>query len=379
MKIRIFDSIQQIGERNWKPLENPEFLFTDFKYLSALERSGSLGDRTGWQPHYITCWSDTDLETAVVTYLKNNSYGEYIFDFAWANAYQSVGLNYYPKLVAAIPFTPATGPKILSRREAPIEAKQRIMEALEKNAKELETSSIHALFISQDEIPIFRESNYEIRHSYQFHWRNRDFKNFEDFLSHLKPKRRKEISRERKQVSLAELKISVLTGDQLTPAHAEMMFQFYYDTTQKMGGHTYLTQNFFKIVFEEMKEKIVFIIAENSKGQAVAGALNYQSHGSLFGRYWGCLAAYKFLHFELCYYRTIEYAIHKKLKLFEAGAQGEHKFQRGFLPSLTYSAHKIFDPRFQEAISNFIAQEKKQIDVLFQEYENHNPFRPDII
>ena len=371
---RVFNSVDQIGEVSWRRLEPPNFPFASYKYLNALEKTSCVGVDTGWQPYYFTCWKDTLLEGAILTYLKTDSYGEYIFDFAWANAYHQNKVSYYPKLLAAIPFTPATGPKILLSTKGSDEVTLCLLEAIETFSKENHLSSVHALFLEKDELPSFEKAHYKIRHSYQFHWQNNDYKNFQSFLSDLKSKRRKEIIRERNQVAKAGLKISVLTGAQLTENHADVMYRFYLDTIHKMGGQAYLNKAFFKDVFENMRDQIVLVLAQNSQDQFVAGALNFNSQEKLFGRYWGCLTDYKALHFELCYYQTIEFAIAQKIKIFEAGAQGEHKFQRGFLPALTYSAHKIADPRFRDAISNFIDDEKKQIDLLFGEYLTHNPF-----
>ncbi len=235
MKIRVFDKISEIGEIHWQKLTSENFLFANFQYLNALEQSQSVGPRTGWEPHYITCWMHDELVGAIVTYLKNNSYGEYIFDFAWANAYHANGLNYYPKFVAAIPFTPVTGPKILLHPKAPKEVAGQLIEALELSAANAQASSVHALFIKQKEIQSFVGAGYDIRESYQFHWRNKNYKSFADFLSNLKSKRRKEIIRERQQVEGSNLKISLLSGPDLTPPHAKIMYRFYLDTTQKMG------------------------------------------------------------------------------------------------------------------------------------------------
>ncbi len=371
---RVLDSIDQIGEASWKHLEPSQFPFASYQYLSALEKSACVGNQTNWKPQYVTSWDGSLLNGAIIAYLKLDSYGEYIFDFGWAQAYQANRLNYYPKLLSAIPFTPATGPKILLKEDADESVVQDLLNEFEILAKNQNVSSIHALFLETNELKYFEKADYKIRHSFQFHWKNQNYKNFQDFLDHFKSKRRKEIIRERRKVSEANLKIVRLTGNEIKKEHALIMYEFYRDTIHKMGGHSYLNQNFFLSVFEDMKDQILVVLAADSNDRFVAGALNFFTSEKLFGRYWGCLEDYKALHFELCYYQTIEFAIQKEIKMFEAGAQGEHKFQRGFLPSLTYSAHKIFDPRFASAISNFIDEEKKQLELVFKDYREHDPF-----
>jgi uncharacterized protein len=378
MKVEIFESLQKISLKAWQSVQSDSFPFADYEFLLALEQSNCLGRRTGWQPFYICCQEEENLLGVLLCFLKTNSYGEYIFDFAWAQAFESYGLRYYPKMVAAIPFTPATGPKLLLSSKLTADKRPEISRLLLTKAQELKkntgASSTHALFITESEIPVFEQNQFAIRHSFQYHWRNDGFKDFEDFLKTFRAKRRKEINRERRQAQDSGVQISRLTGDQLTPEHADLMYRFYADTVAKMGGFPYLTKDFFHQVFRTMKSKILFVLAEKESGEAVAGALNYFGVDTLFGRHWGCLEDYKSLHFELCYYQGIEYAIEKKFSLFEAGAQGEHKFQRGFMPSLTYSAHQIDEPSLGPAIVDFIQEEKKQIAELFEHYKKQTPF-----
>lgn len=360
------------------PLEPIDFPFASYQFLKALEETHCLGRRTGWQPLYLTCWAGTELNGAIAAYVKSNSYGEYIFDFAWAQAYESYGLDYYPKLTLAIPFTAATGPKILLssnlKKDELRAVSHQLLEALKELGRELDTSSTHALFLPEAELASFQEAGFFIRHSFQYHWKNESYTDFADFLSRLRSKRRKEILRERDQAQRSGLQFLRLTGSQLQPEHALAMHQFYISTVEKMGGHGYLTLEFFQNIFASMPEKILLVLAQKSSGEPVAGALNYFGESVLFGRHWGCLEEYRSLHFEICYYQGIEFAIEKKMKLFEAGAQGEHKFQRGFLPSLTYSAHKIEDPRMSSAIEHFVESEKRQIAELFQAYQRQTPF-----
>jgi hypothetical protein len=384
MKIQLIHSIAEISPAAWNGLRSPQnFPFTRFEFLHALEKQDCVGPRTGWSPRYVTAWGDEeaqqDLLAAALWYVKTNSYGEYIFDFAWAQAFESVGLAYYPKWVSAIPFTPATGTKILTKPNLTAEEKLRVSETLQRAADAFVSqsggSSAHALFIPKSMLSLYEEAGYFIRHSYQFHWCNEAYADFEDFLTKLRSKRRREILRERQQVRDGGVTVRRLTGDALTPQVSRQMFQFYLNTLQKMGGYDYLTEGFFLEVFRTMKDQLLVVMAYDRHGQAVAGALNYFGADTLFGRHWGCNEDYKALHFEVCYYQGIEFAIEKGLSLFEAGAQGEHKFQRGFLPSLTYSAHKIHEPRLNTAIRDFTEREKEQIRWLFADYESHNPFQ----
>ena len=378
MKIEIFQSLNQISAEDWKNITPSNFPFASYQFLQALEGTGCLGARTGWKPVYITVWQETLLLGAHVLYLKTNSYGEYIFDFSWAQAFESSGLSYYPKVVSAVPFTPATGPKILltpsASKDQAVKVRGLLLKAASEWTAQTKASSLHALFIPTDEISTFEEADFFIRHSFQFHWTNKDYKNFQNFLEDLKSKRRKEILRERSMVAASGVKIERLTGAALKPHHGELMYQFYLSTIDKMQGMDYLTLDFFKTVFETMKDQILFVLATDAQGLEVAGALNFYQGSTLFGRNWGCLDEYKGLHFELCYYQGIEFVIENKMKLFEAGAQGEHKFQRGFMPTLTYSAHQIRNAKWNQPIQDFVGQEKIQIEKLFKDYLEHTPF-----
>ncbi len=379
--VKVFDSIEKIPADQWKNVVPLEFPFAQRAFLLALEQTDCLGARTGWVPIYLTLWESNELLAALPLFSKTNSYGEYIYDFAWAQAYDSVGLEYYPKFTTAIPFTSATGPKILFSKKLNEGNRHsvalKLISAAEELSQKVDVSSLHALFITQDEIPFFKAERFFIRHSFQYHWLNDDYESFTDFLQALRSKRRKEILRERNQVFESGLRISRLTGDHLTTAHAEAMYLFYESTAMKKGGFTYLTPDFFRQIFDTMRDSILFVLAEKPDGKPVAGALNFFGPTTLFGRNWGCLEEHKALHLEICYYQGIEFAIERKLQLFEAGAQGEHKFRRGFLPRLTYSAHKIRDSRLSQAIGNFIEEEKRQIEFIFEDYRQQSPFSRD--
>lgn len=381
MVIKIFESLEKVSPEQWAKITPIDFPFASYSFLWALEKTGCLGHRTGWMPFYFTLWKSDQLLAAIPLYSKTNSYGEYIYDFAWAQAFESFGLSYYPKLTSAIPFTSATGPKILLAMNLSLEDRQSvskmILSSMLEFFQESKSSSLHALFITEDEIPIFGDEGFFIRHSFQYHWVNDDYLQFSDFLQKLRSKRRKETTRERIQALVSGLRISRLTGSALKPRHADAMFHFYRNTAEKKAGFEYLTPDFFQKIFEQMKDQILFVFAEKQNGQPVAGALNFFGPKTLYGRNWGCLEEYKSLHLEICYYQGIEFAIERKIQLFEAGAQGEHKFQRGFLPRLTYSAHRIRDKTLSAAIGNFIEEEKRQIDLVFEDYRAQTPFSRD--
>jgi uncharacterized protein len=377
MRVERLHSIEHADETAWRTLEPPDFPFFDFEFLHALERSGSIGGASGWSPVYLACKEGERVLGALCLYLKTDSYGEYIFDWGWARAYREYGLPYYPKLVAAVPFTPATGPKLLVRSDAD-GARTAVTHALLDAARELgderRVSSSHALFLPERELDEFTERGFAVRHSLQFHWRNRGYDTFSDYLDALVSKRRRQIARERRQVEGVE--IERLTGEALSPEHAALMYRFYLDTYDRKWGAPYLTRAFFTEVFQTMRDRILLVLArDKSTGRPIAGALNFFKGRTLYGRYWGAAEERRNLHFELCYYQAIEFAVERGLTLFEAGAQGEHKLARGFLPSLTYSAHEIRHPAFRQAIERYIAEEKELLAEDMEAYAHHDPYK----
>jgi uncharacterized protein len=371
--------IEDVDRETWRTLEPPEFPFFDFEFLRALERSQSIGRRSGWSPAYLLCKDRASVLGAICLYLKPDSYGEYIFDWEWARAYQQYGLSYYPKLVAAVPFTPATGPKLLLRQDLDVTTRARVTRELLDAAEDLGTeygvSSSHALFLPKEELSEFARRGFTVRHSLQFHWRNRGYETFSDYLGALSGKRRRQILRERRQLEGEGLEILHLTGDALLPEHATLMYRFYLATLDGKWGVPYLNRAFFDQVFRTMKDRTLLVLARHGAGSPVAGALFFLKDTSLFGRYWGATQQVRNLHFELCYYQAIDFAIEQGFKLLEAGAQGEHKLARGFLPSLTYSAHKIRDPAFGRAIGEYIESEKEMLKGVMEEYSSHDPYK----
>ena len=383
LRVERYSGVGRLDEGAWRVLEPRDFPFFDYEFLRALERSGSIGRASGWEPVYLVCTDPRDGGRplgAICLYLKTDSYGEYVFDWEWAHAYHEHGLPYYPKLVAAVPFTPATGPKLLARPD--VDGTERaavaraLLDAAQGLADELRVSSSHALFLPERELGEFTGRGYAVRHSLQFHWRNRGYDAFSDYLDAMVSKRRRQISRERRQLGDEGLEIERLTGEELTPEHASLMYDFYLSTYDRKWGAPYLTGPFFDEVFRTMGDRTLLVLARDaSTGRPVAGALNFFKGETLYGRYWGTNQNRRNLHFELCYYQAIEFAIERGLTLFEAGAQGEHKLARGFLPTLTYSAHSIRHPAFRRAIERYIEEEKDLLAWKMDEYGRHDPYK----
>jgi uncharacterized protein len=377
MQVERLSGIERVDDlAAWRVLEPPDFPFFDFEFLRALERSGSIGGASGWSPVYLVCRDDLGrVLGALCLYLKTHSYGEYIFDWEWAHAYRQHGLPYYPKLVAAVPFTPATGPRLLVRPDTDRAAVTRtLLVAARRLGEERRVSSSHALFLPEEELDEFVEHGFAVRHSVQFHWRNRGYGAFSDYLDAMMSKRRRQVARERRQLEGVE--IERLTGSELSPEHAATMYRFYLSTSDRKWGSPYLTGAFFSEVFRTMGDRILLVLArDRGTGRPIAGALNFFKGRTLYGRYWGSTEERRNLHFELCYYQAIEFAIERRLALFEAGAQGEHKLARGFLPSLTYSAHAIRHPDFRRAIEDYITMEKKILAEDMADYAQHDPYK----
>jgi uncharacterized protein len=378
MHVERLPGIEHAEGAAWRAIEPPDFPFFDLEFLRALERSGSVGGASGWEPVYLVCRDGERLLGALPLYLKTDSYGEYVFDWEWARAYRDHGLPYYPKLVAAVPFTPATGPKLLVHLDAGEAERAAVTRALlgatRELAGELRVSSSHALFLPERELADFTEHGFAVRHSLQFHWHNRGYGSFSDYLEALTSKRRRQIMRERRQ--LEGLTVERLTGEALEAEHAAIMYRFYLGTYDRKWGFPYLTGSFFSEVFRTMRDRVLFVLARDEPTRRpVAGALFFFKGRSIYGRYWGAAEERRNMHFELCYYQGIEFAIERRLELFEAGAQGEHKLARGFLPTLTYSAHEIRHPGFRHAIERYIAEEKELLAGTLAEYARHDPYR----
>ena len=354
--------------------------FISHAFLAALEQSNSVGPRTGWQPrHVLVRTADGTLIAAAPCYLKSHSRGEYVFDHGWAEAYASAGGSYYPKLQVAVPFTPATGRRLLVRQTDDSQAIARaIGSGLVEICKICGASGVHVTFAPETEFQLLGELGYLQRTDQQFHWENRAFANFEEFLSALTARKRKTIRRERHDALANGISVHWLTGSDLTEEIWDAFFQFYMETGSRKWGRPYLTRPFYSLVGHTMRERIVLIMAKRA-GRWIAGAINFLGSHSLFGRHWGAIEQHPFLHFELCYYQAIDYAIAHQLSRVEAGAQGEHKIARGYLPTTTYSAHYIADPALRRAIADYLARERAYVTAAGAELATFTPFRKNFV
>ena len=375
---QVFHSLREVPPESWNRLIGDAFPFAEYDYLLALEEGHCVGIEPGWEPRYLTLWEGKQLQAACYLYRKTNSNGEYIFDWDWANAYQRYGQRYFPKLTSAVPFTPATGPKLLVAADAsnPRELQRQLLASALELAQQEGCSSLHFLFIPAEEREIYEAAGLLLRHSFQFHWQNQGYVSFGDFLSRLRSKRRKEILRERRQVQEQGLEVILLRGEEIEPKLCRVMYDFYLTTIDRKWAMPYLSYEFFQYIFTHFRDQLVLALARK-QGRWVAGTINYHKGPHLFGRYWGCRQDFRSLHFELCYYRLIEYAIEQGVQRFEAGAQGAHKIQRGFLPNLTYSAHWIAHPAFHRAIGEFIEEEKRSIQSNIEENPELSPYRQE--
>jgi predicted N-acyltransferase len=317
-----------------------------------------------------------ELIGVVPLYLKNNSQGEYVFDYAWADAWHRAGHDYYPKLQSSIPFTPATSPKLLSADNTE-ENQQLLLDACLQVAEQAKVSSLHMTFLPEDQWQHAAEAGLLQRMDQQFHWHNAGYQNFDDFLAQLASKKRKNLKRERRAALENDITIHWLTGDDLDEAHWDAFYQFYVDTGSRKWGTPYLTRDFFSRASAAMADDILLIMAQRD-GRYIAGALNFIGGDTLFGRNWGCIEDHRFLHFEVCYYQAIDFAISRGLKRVEAGAQGGHKVVRGYLPEATYSAHWIADPSFRDAVARFLEEERRYVTEDIEHVEQRSPFNATV-
>lgn len=373
MKIELASSLRNIDKNQWNKLNICNHPFTSYEFLNALETSNSVSTKTGWTPKHILVKSAAnDLIGASPNYLKMHSYGEYIFDHSWANAFENAGGQYYPKLLSAIPFTPATGPRILlsPQKNNNDEIFKLIIGTYEQLVKNNNLSSAHINFITKQLSDTLNKRNWIKREGLQFHWYNKKYQSFDDFLDELKSTKRKAIKKERKKINEYGLTIERLTGDALNVKIWDSFYEFYLSTIDKKWGGAYLTKDFFYSINRSMKNKILLVIAKKNN-DIIAGALNFIGESTLYGRNWGSKLDIPFLHFELCYYQAIEYAIENKIQIVEAGAQGHHKIQRGYIATSTYSAHYIQNDSFDKAVRGFVEMEaneiNKQIEIINQQ------------
>lgn len=371
LTVRIAPSVGSLGATEWNALDGSGNPFVSHEFLTALEDSGSVGEGTGWDPAPIVISaSDGALLAALPGYVKSHSQGEYVFDHAWADAWHRAGGRYYPKFQIAAPFTPANGPRLLLRDP---ELAPHLLKAAETVCLQSGLSSAHATFIEPAQLSLFERAGWLMRSDIQFHWTNRDYASFDDFLGALSSRKRKAIRKER-EAAQEGVEILRLSGDAIRAHHWDAFWIFYQDTGARKWGRPYLTREAFTLLGERMADRIVLILALMD-GQPIAGALNFLGDDALYGRYWGCTFDKRFLHFELCYYQAIELAIERGLKRVEAGAQGGHKLARGYEPVQTWSAHWIADSGFRAAVSDFLERERAGVATDQNFLDQRTPFR----
>lgn len=368
---RIAAGVAELPRDQWDACAGSANPFVSWDFLTALERSSSVGEGTGWQPlPLVIDGPDGRIAAAVPAYGKSHSQGEYVFDHGWADAWERAGGRYYPKIQIAAPFSPVPGPRLLLRDEAFAPA---LIAGVETLVERNSLSSAHATFVEADQVPLFEAAGWLIREDSQFHWTNRGYGDFGDFLADLSSEKRKNIRKERAR-AVAGLEIVHLTGGALTEAHWDIFWDFYQDTGARKWGTPYLTRSFFSLLSETMADKVLLVLALR-EGRAIAGALNLIGSDALYGRYWGCSEDVPNLHFELCYYQAIDIAIARGLKRVEAGAQGGHKLARGYAPEPTWSAHHIPNPGFRRAVADFLAAERAGVQQDRQWLAERTPFR----
>jgi predicted N-acyltransferase len=377
---RIAGAASDIGAAAWNACANPNGAadphpFTRYEFFAACEDSGSATPRAGWRPAHLVIEHDGVIRGLMPMYLKSHSQGEYVFDHGWADAFARAGGSYYPKLQAAVPFTPVTGPRLLVAGHAPVEETRNALFAAGASAvSELDASSLHITFLTEEEWKAAGALGYLQRTDQQFHWENNGYTSFDDFLSRLSSSKRKNLRKERAAVAAEGVTFDWLSGADITEAHWDTFFAFYMDTGSRKWGRPYLTRQFFSRIGASMGEQVVLILAKRA-GRYVAGALNFAGGGVIFGRNWGCIEYIPFLHFETCYYQAIDYAIAHKLAKVEAGAQGEHKLVRGYMPVPTYSAHYVAHTGLRRAVSEYLTREREAVAEHIEALAEHGPFR----
>ncbi|MEY8828128.1 GNAT family N-acetyltransferase [Sedimentitalea sp. XS_ASV28] len=382
IEIEVIGSLSQIAPDDWDSCACPEAAdggrpidpFTTHRFLSALEDSGSVGRGTGWQPQYLTAYLDGMLIACAPLYAKSHSQGEYIFDHNWAHAYERAGGRYYPKLQIAVPHTPATGRRFLVRPGYDEIGQSALVQGAVQLAADNQLSSLHVTFCTEQEAAAGEKMGLMARASQQFHWLNDSYADFNAFLASLSSRKRKNIRKERAQANGFGGDIHVLTGDRIEPGHWDAFWEFYQDTGARKWGSPYLTRQFFEQAQAHLRDDLALVLAERN-GRWVAGALNVIGRNTLFGRYWGCIEHHPCLHFELCYYRAIDFAIAQGMTRVEAGAQGEHKLARGYLPTQTHSLHWVADPGFAGAIANYLRAEREAVADEIEILTEYGPFR----
>jgi predicted N-acyltransferase len=376
MNITIVGAIKEIGAAEWNALAGNENPFLRYEFLAALETHHCVGERFGWIPQHITLRDDNHkLIGATPFYLKDNSYGEFVFDWSWAEAYHRSGVDYYPKLVVSIPYTPATGPRLLIEQSQDYDIiANALINASLQHAKNLNVSSLHWLFTNAQDTGQLKQHDLLQRLGCQFHWTNQNYESFEHYIQTLTRGKRKNINRERRHVRDANVQLEILNGHEASEEQWHIFHRYYESTFMKLGGYATLSQGFFQEVATAMPDNIVLVMARYDN-HYIASALSFRGSNTLYGRHWGCEKEINSLHFEACYYQGIDYCIRHGLQHFEPGAQGEHKIARGFLPTATYSCHWIAEPVFRHAIADFLQRETLGMRHYIEQLTQHSPFK----
>ena len=374
LQARTVTGIAAVDPAAWDALAPPGNPFLSHAFLAAMEASGSARDNTGWQPFHLLVEAGDRLVAAAPLYVKSHSYGEYVFDHGWADGFRRAGGQYYPKLLAAVPFTPVPGPRLLA---ADPEARDVLIASLKAVLRQLRLSSLHVNFCTGEEAEALGQAGFLLRRGIQFHWRNEGYADFAAWLDRLKSAKRKMVRKERDQVQAAGVTLEAAHGESLTEELLEEFFPFYLATVDKRWGNAYLSRDFFRRLGRDgLRDRVVLVVARH-QGRMVGAALNLRGADTLYGRQWGCLEEFKFLHFEACYYQAIEFAIRHGLARVEAGAQGIHKLHRGYEPVWTHSAHLIADPGFSDAVSRFLASERMSQEAEMAELAAALPYRQE--
>jgi len=376
MEVKQIHSMVQVDAADWNRLAGDAYPFLRHEFLLALEQSGSVCEQTGWLPAHLLVMDQDKLVAFMPLYLKQHSYGEYVFDHQWAQAYQQQGLDYYPKWLTAIPLTPCQGSRIVIQAEGidPLAIIQLLLAFIKQRSEQRGISSWHCLFPERQQAELLRSLGLSIREGVQFHWFNRGYRDFNDFLHTLNASKRKMLKRERRRVSEQGVHLLRIAGPDVSERQWQVFFQFYTMTYLKKGSQPYLNLAFFQQIAATMGEQLLLVLAVKDD-IAIAAALSFVGSDTLYGRYWGCYEAYNSLHFETCYYQGLDYCIEQGLKRFDSGAQGEHKISRGFEPVTTYSAHWIKDARFAKAIEHFLAREQQAVQHYKRDAATYLPFK----
>ncbi|MGB8332125.1 MAG: GNAT family N-acetyltransferase [Polyangiales bacterium] len=369
-------SLRSVNADAWDRLVGEDDPFVEHAFLSLLERSGSVGRGSGWEPAHVTAWRGKRLLGALPLYLKTHSYGEYIFDWGWADAASRMGLSYYPKLVSMVPVTPVTGRRLLlAPDEDPAILVRHLIDGCFEVADSTRASSLHLLFLNpQEQEWVARDGRLMPRLSFQFHWHNQGYETFDDFVSGFRSSMRKKLRKERRIAAESDLRIEELRGEDVSLADWQALGRLYRATCRRKGSYPYLTPDFFSLA-PSMLDRSPLVFAARQEGRVVAASINFAKGGHLYGRYWGATQRHDMLHFELCYYRPIEHAIEHRMRRFEAGAQGTHKLRRGLMPVAIHSGHWVRHPVLGQAVADFLRREASSVQQQIQDLSHHGPFR----